>query len=282
MRPLRCSARVSSRIARRDTTILPRRRSILRIWNGCGRSISGPTSRTGRMSTWLPGRKATAPPRSTVKPPLTRPKITPSTRLPASNSFSSLSHAASRRARSRDSIASPARILDAVDIDFDLVADLEFGLLARRGELAQRHAAFALQADVDHREVVLDPGDDALDDLAFEGFVLAAEAFVEQRREIVAGRKCRGRHKYVCLSVLIGPAAWPPPWRAFTCGPGCMHCRQRHHAERGVFGVVRGQPTMTKSAFRCRLVAGDTARARQRDGLPRGRITARRTARALA
>ena len=71
---------VSSSTARRDTTMLPRARSILRIWNGCGVPISGPTSRTGRMSTWLPGRKATAPPRSTVKPPLTRPKIVPLTR----------------------------------------------------------------------------------------------------------------------------------------------------------------------------------------------------------
>ena len=67
------------------------------------------------------------------------------------------------------------RILDAVDIDFDLVADGDLGLLARRGEFAQRDAAFALQADVDDREVVLDRGDDALDDLAFEGLVFAAE-----------------------------------------------------------------------------------------------------------
>src|ERR687889_87000 len=95
MRPLRCSARVSSRIARRDTTMLPRRRSILRIWNGCGMSISGPTSRTGR-------------------------------------------------------------ILDPVDIDFDRIADVELGALARRGELAQRHSALALQPDVDHRHVILD------------------------------------------------------------------------------------------------------------------------------
>ena len=70
-------------------------------------SISGVTSRTGRISTWLPGKKATAPERSTVKPPLTRPKITPSTRADSVNSASSLSHAASRRARSRLSIASP-------------------------------------------------------------------------------------------------------------------------------------------------------------------------------
>ncbi len=36
---------------------------------GCGMSISGCTSRTGRISTWLPGRNATAPFRSTVKRP---------------------------------------------------------------------------------------------------------------------------------------------------------------------------------------------------------------------
>ena len=62
----RCSARLSSRTVRRDTTMLPRRRSILRIWNGCGTPMSGVTSRTGRMSTWLRGRNATAPSRSTV------------------------------------------------------------------------------------------------------------------------------------------------------------------------------------------------------------------------
>ena len=41
--------------------------------------ISGPTSRTGRMSTCEPGRKAEAPPRSTVKPPFTRPTMAPMT-----------------------------------------------------------------------------------------------------------------------------------------------------------------------------------------------------------
>jgi hypothetical protein len=101
---VRCSARVSSSTARRETTMLPRARSILRIWNGCGVPISGPTSRTGRISTWLPGRNATAPPRSTVKPPLTRPKIVPVTRCLASNAFSRLVQASSRRAFSRDSL----------------------------------------------------------------------------------------------------------------------------------------------------------------------------------
>ena len=73
-------AQLSREKARRDTTMLPRERSILRIWKGCGEPSSGPMSRTGRISTWLPGRKATAPLRSTVNPPLTRPKIVPVTR----------------------------------------------------------------------------------------------------------------------------------------------------------------------------------------------------------
>ena len=77
-------------------------------------------------------------------------------------------------------------VLDAVDIDLDFVADLQVGLLAGRGEFAQRHAAFGLQADVDDGQVVLDRGDGALDDAAFEA-VGAAERLVEQRREIVAG-----------------------------------------------------------------------------------------------
>jgi hypothetical protein len=92
----------------------------------------------------------------------------PSTRLPASNSFSSLSQAASRRARSRRQHRFALGVLDPVDEDFDFVADLELGLLAGRGEFAQRNAAFGLQADVDHRHVVLDRGDGALDDAAFE------------------------------------------------------------------------------------------------------------------
>ena len=37
----RASARLSSSTARRETTILPRERSILRIWNGCGVPSSG-------------------------------------------------------------------------------------------------------------------------------------------------------------------------------------------------------------------------------------------------
>ena len=107
MTSARCSARDSSRIARRDTTMLPRRRSIFKIWNGCLMFINGPASRTGRTSTCDPGKNATAPPKSTVKPPLTRPKIAPSTRSSLACAFSRRSHASSRRAISRDTTASP-------------------------------------------------------------------------------------------------------------------------------------------------------------------------------
>ena len=84
-------------------------------------------------------------------------------------------------------------VLDTIDIDLDLVADLELGLLTGCGELAQRHAAFGLEADVDHGQVVLDSRHRAEDDAALEA-VGAAEIGVEHAREIVAGRGL-GRHR---------------------------------------------------------------------------------------
>ena len=75
---------------------------------GLRRCISGPMSRTGRTSTWLPGRKATAPSRSTVKPPLTLLKMTPSTCSLLLNFSSRRVQLSSRRAFSRDSTASPS------------------------------------------------------------------------------------------------------------------------------------------------------------------------------
>jgi hypothetical protein len=118
-----------------------------------------------------------------------------------------LSHAASRQHRFAGAV------LDPVDIDFDFVTDLEVGLLARRGELAQRHAALALQTHVDHRQVILDPSDRALHHLAFERFILAAEALVEKGREIVAGREGRGRHKVVVSRTFKSACRAAPPWR---------------------------------------------------------------------
>ena len=64
-------------------------------------------SRMGRISTWLPGKNAVAPSKSTVKPPLTRPNIMPCTRSPASKDFCKRTQLSSRRALSRDNTASP-------------------------------------------------------------------------------------------------------------------------------------------------------------------------------
>ena len=77
------------------------------------------------------------------------------------------------------------RVLDALEIDLDGVADLQLRRLARNGELAHGNAAFHLQADVDHRQVLLDGGDDALHDAALEGIVLG-QRLAQQRGEVLA------------------------------------------------------------------------------------------------
>src|SRR5205085_3201352 len=137
-------------------------------------------------------------------------------------------------------------VLDAIHIDFDLIADLELGLLTGSCELAERNAAFGFQTNVDHGHVVLDAGDGALHHLAFEGFILAAEAFVQELREIVTGREGRGRHKKTVFQSSNSLAA------------------PRHHGEASTADLVsfvaaagpsRGgtlhTPSMEKSAFRC-------------------------------
>jgi len=65
------------------------------------------------------------------------------------------------------------RVLDALEVDLDFVADLRRGIAAVIGEFLQRHAALGLQADVDERHVFFDRDDPALDDGAFEGLILA-------------------------------------------------------------------------------------------------------------
>ena len=77
------------------------------------------------------------------------------------------------------------RVLDALQVDLDLVADLELAGLPATANSCSANAAFHLEADVDDGEVLLDADDLALDDAAFEDIVLG-EAFGEQRGELVA------------------------------------------------------------------------------------------------
>ena len=80
------------------------------------------------------------------------------------------------------------RVLDALEIDLDLVADAGGGIAAVIGEFLEGDAALRLQADVDDGHVLFDGDDPALDDRALEGLVVAV-GLVEKRGEILARRR---------------------------------------------------------------------------------------------
>ncbi|MET3786711.1 hypothetical protein ABIC24_004338 [Methylobacterium radiotolerans] len=79
------------------------------------------------------------------------------------------------------------RVLDPVDVDLDLVADLQLALAAGTGEFLERDTAFRLGADVDDGHVLLDRDDATLDDGAF-GDLVFEEALLEEGCEILAAR----------------------------------------------------------------------------------------------
>ena len=79
------------------------------------------------------------------------------------------------------------RVLDALQVDFDFIADLELGGLAGQAEFLDGDAAFHLQADVDDRHVLFDADDLAAYDTAFEGIV-GAQRLGQHGGEVVAGR----------------------------------------------------------------------------------------------
>ena len=121
-----------------------------------------------------------------MKPPLTWLKMTPSTRSPLVELLFEPDPALFAAGLLARQHRFAKRVLDALDIDFDCVADLERAVLGLGAEFLQRDAAFDLQADVDDRHVFLDGRDDALDDLAFPGMSVG-KGFFEEAGEIVAG-----------------------------------------------------------------------------------------------
>ena len=80
------------------------------------------------------------------------------------------------------------RVLDALEIDLDGVADLDLGRAAGPGEFAQRHAAFGLQADIDDGDVLLDADDRPFDDGSFLQMTVA-EQFIDHAGEVFARRR---------------------------------------------------------------------------------------------
>ena len=80
------------------------------------------------------------------------------------------------------------RVLDALEIDLDLVADARRRVAAVIGEFLEGDAPFGLEADVDDGHVLFDRDDLALDDRPFERLVLAV-GLVQQSSEILARRR---------------------------------------------------------------------------------------------
>ena len=184
----RCSARVSSSTVRRDTTMLPRRRSIFRIWNGCGWFISG-VDVADRTDVDLRARQERH--RAVEidgEAALDLVEDDALDLLVVLEGLLELAPAllAARLVAREHGFAE--RVLDALEIDLDGVADLEVRLPARSGEFAQRHAAFGLGADVDDGDVLLDADDGPLDDGAFLQTALG-EGLFEHLGEIFARRR---------------------------------------------------------------------------------------------
>ena len=168
--------------------MLPRRRSIFRIWNGCGTFISGPTSRIGRMSTCDARQERHRAVEIDGEAALDLAGDDSRDLLVALERLLELAPAllAARLVARQDGFAE--RVLDALEIDLDGVADLDLGLAAGARELAQRDAAFRLRAHVDDRKVLLDADDLALDDGAFRRAALG-ERLLEHCSEIFARRR---------------------------------------------------------------------------------------------
>ena len=111
--------------------------------------------------------------------------MVPSTRFCASNAFSRLVQASSRRAFSRDRMIGAVAVFVALDIKLDHVAGLDVRLGAGRAEFLEGDAALGLQADIDDGEFVGQADHAAGDDGAVEAAV-NAEGFVEEGGEIFA------------------------------------------------------------------------------------------------
>ena len=107
-----------------------------------------------------------------MKPPLTWPKITPSTRSFVVEHLFELDPALFAAGLLAAQHGFAQRVLDALDIDLDRRADLDGAVTAGLAEFLERDAAFGLQADVDDREILLDGDDGALDDGAFQRLVV--------------------------------------------------------------------------------------------------------------
>ena len=165
--------------------MLPRRRSILRIWNGCGTFISG-ADVAHRTDVDLAARQeGDGPVEVDGEAALDLVEDDPFDLLVLLEGLLELDPAllAPRLVARDDRFAE--RVLDPLEIDLDLVAEAGRRVAAVIGEFLERHAPFGLEADVDDGHVLFDRDDLALDDAPFESLVRAV-SLVQQRSEILA------------------------------------------------------------------------------------------------
>ena len=190
---VRCSARVSSSTARRDTTMLPRARSILRIWNGCGAAhqradvahradidLAAGQERHGAAE--IDGEAA-------LDPAVDR-AVDAGLRLERLLEVGPGFLAPRLLARQDDGAV---LVLVALDVEFDEVAGLDFRLGAGRGEFlaaATRPSDFRPTSTMAYssvrrwtRPVTTEPSK----------LVSRAEGFIEQGGEVLAAEMVLGR-----------------------------------------------------------------------------------------
>ena len=93
-------------------------------------------------------------------------------------------------------------VLDALEIDIDLIADGKVRRTSGDAKFFEGNAAFGLQTDIDDRNVFLDADDGALDDTAFleRGGV---QRLFKQRRELVAARVAYASLRLVHINSLV-------------------------------------------------------------------------------
>ena len=172
----RASARLSSSTARRETTMLPRERSILRIWNGCGDAeqrrdiahradidLAAGQERDGAGE--IDGEAAFDAAEDHAVDALIR--------LEALLQQGPRFLAARLLARE---LRFAVLVFHPLEIDLDGVAGLDLRLPARRGKFAQRDAAFRFQADIDQHRIVFDGEHPAFDDGSFNPLAVPSDS----------------------------------------------------------------------------------------------------------
>ena len=132
-----------------------------------------------------------------------------------------------------------ARCLEALDIDLDLVADLDFGRLSGRREFLERHASLNFEPDVDQGGVVLDRENGALDDASLEARRVVEELIEHVGEFLLCGgrllsRLCDlGRH---LISSIVGGRLGARPVRRTprsVLGERVPRCGSRYSFLRG-------------------------------------------------